>query len=59
MKRRRVERVERRRPLIEVNLISEDRTRPSIARRGRGCRSFLTLSLLALAALLAHILGLL
>ena len=59
MKQRRVERVERRRPLVEVNLISEDGTRPSITRRGRGCLSFLTPSLLALAAIVAHVLGLL
>lgn len=59
MKQKRAERVERRRPLIEVNLISEGGARPSIAQRGRGCLSFLTPGLLIVAALVAHVLGLL
>lgn len=59
MKKKRVERVERRRPLVEVNLISEAGGRPSIAQRGRGCLSFLTPSLLIVAALVTHVLGLL
>ena len=59
MKQKRVERVERRRPQIDVNLISEDGARPSIAQRGHGCLSFLTPGLLIVAALAAHVLGLL
>lgn len=59
MKQKRVQRVERRRPLVEVNLISESGARPSIAQRGRGCLSFLSPSLLTVAALMAHALGLL
>ena len=54
MKRKRVERIERRRPLVEVNLLSEGGARRSIAQRGRGCLSFLTPSLLMVAALVAH-----
>jgi hypothetical protein len=56
MKQRRPARVERRRPVVELNLVSEDPTRPSARRRG--CLSFLTPGLLALAPLLAHVLGL-
>ena len=56
MKERRPPRVERRRPVVEFNLLSEDVTRPS--GRRRGCLSFLTPGLLALAPLLAHVLGL-
>lgn len=59
MKQKRVERVERRRPQIDVNLISEDGARPSIAQRGRGCLSFLTPGLLIVAAVGVHCPGLL
>jgi hypothetical protein len=59
MKQKRADRVERRRPQVEVNLMSEGGRRQSIAHRGRGCLSFLTPSLLVLAALGAHVLGLL
>jgi hypothetical protein len=59
MKQKRIERVERRRPLVEINLISEGGVRQSIAQRGRGCLPFLTPGLLILAALGAHGLGLL
>jgi len=56
MKQRRVEHVERRRRLVEFNLVSEDTKRaPS---RRRGCLFFLMPSLLALVALLASIPGL-
>jgi hypothetical protein len=58
MKQKRVERIERRRPLVEVNLVSEGGARPSIARRSRGCLSFLTPGLLVGAALVAHVSGL-
>ena len=58
MKQKRVERVERRRPLVEVNLNSEGGPRPSIAQRGRGCLSFLSPSLLIVVALVAHAMGL-
>lgn len=58
MKPKRVERTERRRPLVEVNLISEGGPRTSIAKRGRGCLSFLTPSLLLVAAIGAHVSGL-
>lgn len=59
MKQRRVERVERRRTLVELNLLSDARARPSIARRGRGCLPFLSVGLMAIALLGAHSLGLL
>jgi hypothetical protein len=59
MKQKRPERVERRRRLVELNLISEGGARQSIAQRGRGCLSFLSSSLLTVAALAAHALGLL
>ncbi|HVC76715.1 MAG TPA: hypothetical protein VND96_09390 [Candidatus Micrarchaeaceae archaeon] len=55
MKQRRVERVERRRPVVQFNLISESKT--GAPRRRRGCLSFLAVGLLALAALLAAGLG--
>jgi hypothetical protein len=58
MKQKRAERVERRRTLVDVNLISEGGLRPSIAKRGRGCLSFLTPGLLVGAALMAHLAGL-
>jgi hypothetical protein len=58
MKQKRVDRVERRRPQVEVNLMSDGGARQSIAQRGRGCLSFLTPSLFVLAALEAHVLGL-
>jgi hypothetical protein len=59
MKQKRVDRVERRRPQVELNLISEGAGRSSMAKRGRGCLSFLSPSVLVLAALGAHVLGLL
>jgi len=59
MKQKRVERVERRRPQIDVNLSSEDGARSSIAQRGRGCLSFLTPGLLIVAAVAVHCPGLL
>jgi hypothetical protein len=52
------ERIERRRHSVDVNLISEGGSRPSIARRGRGCLSFLTPGLLVVAALVAYLSGL-
>jgi hypothetical protein len=58
MKQKGGERVERRRPLVEVNLLSEGGPRPSIAKRGRGCLSFVTPGVLVGAALLAHTAGL-
>jgi hypothetical protein len=59
VKQKRVERVERRRRLIEVNLAVEGGTRTAIARRGRGCLAFLTPGLLVMAAAAAHASGLL
>jgi hypothetical protein len=59
MKQKRLDRVERRRRLVEVNLIAESGMRQSIAKRGRGCLSFLSPSLMTIAALAAHALGLL
>jgi hypothetical protein len=58
MKQKRSERVERRRTLVDVNMISEGGLRPSIAKRGRGCLSFLTPGLLVGAALVTHLSGL-
>jgi len=58
MKQKGPERIERRRHSVEVNLISEGGSRPSIAKRGRGCLSFLTPGLLGGAALLAYLSGL-
>ena len=58
MKQKRLDRVERRRQLVEFNLMSGGETRPSNRRR-RGCLSFLTPGLLALALLLTRLLGLL
>jgi hypothetical protein len=58
MKQKGPERIERRRPLVDVNLISEGGSRPSIAKRGRGCLSFLTPGLLVGAGLVAHLSGL-
>jgi hypothetical protein len=58
MKRKGIERVERRRTLVEINLLSEGGARPSIAQRGRGCLSFLSPSVLIVAALVAHAMGL-
>ena len=58
MKKRGLERVERRRPLIELNLISEPR--PRLAKARRGCVSFLSPSLLAIAGfgvIAAHLSG--
>jgi hypothetical protein len=59
MKQKRPERIERRRRLVEVNLLSESGVRKSIAQRGRGCLSFLSSGLLTVAALAAHAVGLL
>jgi hypothetical protein len=58
MKQRKVERIERRRPLVDINLVSEGGARPSIRRRGRGCLSFLTPGVLVGVGLAAHALGL-
>jgi hypothetical protein len=58
MKQKGPERIERRRPSVEVNLISDGGSRPSIAKRGRGCLSFLTPGLLVGAILLARVSGL-
>ena len=58
MKQKGPEGSERRRPLVDVNLLSEGGSRPSIAKRGRGCLSLLTPGLLVGAALLAHLSGL-
>jgi hypothetical protein len=58
MKQKGAARVERRRTLVDVNLISEGGLRPSIAKRGRGCLSLLTPSLLVGAGLMAHLSGL-
>jgi hypothetical protein len=58
MKQKGPEGSERRRSLVDVNLLSEGGSRPSIAKRGRGCLSFLTPGLLVGAALLAHLSGL-
>jgi hypothetical protein len=59
MKQKGPERVERRRSQVDLNLLSEGASRPSIARRGRGCLSFLTAGVLVVAALIAHTVGLL
>ena len=58
MKQKRAERVERRRPLVEINLVSDSWPRASTAKRRRGCLSFLTPGLLILAALGAYAVGL-
>jgi hypothetical protein len=58
MKQKRAERIERRRPMVDVNLLSEGGARPSIAKRSRGCLSFLTPGLLVGAALVVHVSGL-
>ena len=50
MKRRDVQRVERRRPMVEMNLVAETRPRLSLPRKG--CLSFLTPALIGLATLL-------
>jgi hypothetical protein len=59
VKQRRLERVERRRPLVEFNLISKSEPRPSGGRRRGGCLRFLAPATLALALVVAHLLGLL
>jgi hypothetical protein len=58
MKQKGPERIERRRHSVEVNLVSEPGSRPSIAKRGRGCLSFLTPGVLVVAGLVAHFSGL-
>ncbi len=58
MKQRRVERVERRRPLIEFNMISGVETHNSNRRR-LGCLSFLGSGLPELVMFLRRLLGLL
>ena len=58
MKKRGLQRVERRRPLVELNLISEPR--PRLAKARRGCMSFVSPSVLViagLAVLAAHLSG--
>jgi hypothetical protein len=57
MKRRRPERVDRRRTLIELNLISETKP-PRLAIRRRGCFATSAIFLLALSGLVASTLGL-
>ncbi len=56
MKQKRLEGVERRRPLVEINLIGDTRTRPAILAR-RGCALFAPASAV-LAASAAVFLGL-
>lgn len=56
MKRRRIEHEEKRRPLVEMNLIDEARPRLGVSRKG--CLSFLTPVMLGVAALLIFGLGL-
>lgn len=51
MKRRRAEHAERRRPLVELNLMADTKP-PRLGVSRRGCTSFLTPVLLGLAALL-------
>jgi hypothetical protein len=58
MKQKGLERIERRRPSADVNLISESGSRPSIAKRGRGCLAFLTPGLLVGIAVMARLSGL-
>jgi hypothetical protein len=58
MKQKGPERIERRRASVDMNLLSEGGSRPSIAKRGRGCLSFLTPGLLVGAGLVAHLSGL-
>jgi hypothetical protein len=57
VKRRGLERVERRRALVELNLISE--TKPNLKLRRRGCLARLVPGLLLVAVLAAHSQGLL
>lgn len=56
MKRRAVQRVERRRPAVELNLIGDTKPRLNVPRKG--CLSFLTPILIGLAALVVLGLGL-
>ena len=56
MKQRRIERVERRRSLVELNLIAE--TRPRLAVPRAGCLGFLARSMFLLTALIAIVAGL-
>jgi len=56
MKRKRPEMVERRRPLVEINLAAEAKSRPAMMAR-RGCALFGTVAAL-LAASVAAWLGL-
>lgn len=56
-KRRGLERVERRRNMLELNLISDTKP-PRLAIRRRGCFATSLTLLLALAAVLAYPLGL-
>jgi hypothetical protein len=57
VKQRRLERVERRRPLVEFNLISADASRPT-SRRRRGCLPVGGAILLMVATFAALALGL-
>ena len=60
MKRKRVERIERRRALVEINLIGDSRSRPAAIGR-RGCMSLISRNAalaVVLAALIAAHLGL-
>ena len=56
MKQRRIERVERRRSLVELNLIAE--TKPRLAAARSGCLGFLARSMFLLTALIAIVAGL-
>jgi hypothetical protein len=56
MKGKRLERVERRRQLVEQNLIAEGRPRPTISRKG--CLGLFGSSLLVVSGLVALGLGL-
>ncbi len=56
LKRRAVQRVERRRPPVELNLIGD--TKPHLNVPRKGCLSFLTPILIGLAALVVVSLGL-
>jgi hypothetical protein len=56
MKGKRLERVERRRQLVEQNLIAEGRPRPAISRKG--CAGLFGSSLLVLCGLVALGVGL-
>jgi hypothetical protein len=58
MKQKGLERIERRRSQVDVNLLHEGGSRPSIVKRGRGCLSFFSSGLLVGAGLVALLSGL-